>query len=230
MQSAIPEPCAIELKALPCHGTFEAHITVDAGVERRDAFASLCEALGVGCVLIELAAGRTASQPMTSSHHSGDLASVLAAVERIHEGLERGGFPVVRVKLEAAATNAGVPVTDDEARAFAGAYFEFHAKLRLPEDADLAVLRDLCLRNGAHLSRNDRERDAHGGTKDRFATLRVYGAGRERATAAFASLLGALRDAGYTVVGEKHEFTIYDSRASLDAGWLDPPPSAEGPR
>lgn len=221
--TAIPEPRARQLRALTCHGTFEAHITVDAGPERREAFASLCAAMGVKCVLIELAAGSTPSQPMTASYHRGDLASVLGEIEGLHERLCRGGFPVVRVKLEAVANNAGVPITDEDAKSFSGAYFEFHAKLRLTaSDLDLERLRELCLVHDAHLSRNDRKRDARGVTRDRFVTIRMHECGRTRATAAFERLLDSLKAAGYTVVGVKREFTIYDSRSSLDAGWLEP--------
>lgn len=222
---AFPEPAASMLQRLACHGTFEAHITVGADPDRREVFTRLCAELGVGCVLIELAAGETPSQPMTASHHRGDLASVLAEVEEIHAKLERGGFSVVRVKLEAVDTNSGVPLTDDEARAFAapGTYFEFHAKLRLSnaEAADLGRLRDVCRRHGAHLSRNDFRRDAQAGTSERFVTLRVHGRGRAGATELCDALVEDLRSAGHAVAGVKRELTIYDSHARLDAGWIE---------
>jgi hypothetical protein len=239
---AFPEDDARALASVQCRGTFEAHMTVDAGPERREAFAMLCERIGVKCVLIELAAGRSPSQPMTAAYHRGDLATVLGEIERHYVGLVEGGFSVVRVKIEAVATNAGVPVTDDEATAFPDAYFEFHAKLRLPKTDDnvgLESLLDLCVRHGAHLSRNDRKvdvsRPACGGsatttarslvelaTRDRFVTLRVKKSGRTRATAAFESLLDSLKTAAFAVVGVKREFTVYDSQANLDAGWLEP--------
>src|SRR5262249_51767202 len=133
---AFPEPRASELRALACHGTFEAHMTVDApNPEQRDVFRSLCDAIGVKCVLIELAAGRSPSQPMTAKYHRGNLTTVLAEVQSHYEKLLEAGFKVVRVKLEAVANNPGVPLTNEEIlsnKAFETAYFEFHAKLRLP--------------------------------------------------------------------------------------------------
>jgi hypothetical protein len=218
---AFPAEHAGRLRSLPCRGTFEAHLTVRADTpERREGFRSLCAEMGVKCVLIKLARGESRSQPMTASYHRGELAGVLGEVESLHARLWEGGFPVVRVKLEAIVTNAGVPVTDAEAGAWPEGYFEFHAKLRLAADSDIEALRSLCGRHGAHLSRNERKRDQDGET-ERFVTLRVYRAGRERAVAACEALLADLAAAGLTVVGRQNEFTVYDGRAELDAGWLD---------
>lgn len=194
---------------MACRGTFEAHLTVDAETaERRDAFAALCRELGVKCVLIELARGAHRSQPMTSSHHEGDLAAIANEVGALHARLVAAGFVVTRVKLEADVTNEGIPV---ERAGAPGTYFEFHAKLLLG-DEDLEALRALCIAAGAHLSNNRIEPGA------RFVTLRVYEAGRDRAQAQFARLVDAL--AGYPIASTKAEFTLHDSRVELDAGWL----------
>jgi hypothetical protein len=220
---AFPPAQAERLRKLPCRGTFEAHLTVRADEpERREVFRRLCAALGVKCVLIELARGVSKSQPMTVSYHRGSLPEVLEEIEALHARLWEGGFPVARVKLEAVATNPGVPVTDDEAAALPEGYFEFHAKLRLAGGADLEPLRALCDRHGAHLSRNDRKRDDGTGA-DRFVTLRVHRAGRERAAAAYEALLRDLDAAGFRVIAQQREFTVYDGKADLDAGWLDAP-------
>jgi hypothetical protein len=224
---AIPDPFAAEqaerLRQLPCRGTFEAHLTVQADdPERREAFRRLCAELGVKCVLIELARGTSRSQPMTASYHRGELPQVMTDIDGLYRRLWEGGFPVIRVKLEAVATNPGVPVTDDDAAAWPEGYFEFHAKLRLPAGAELGPLRVLCERHGAHLSRNERKRDEDGAA-ERFVTLRVYKAGRERAAGAYEELLRDLAGAQFQVGSQQREFTIYDGRADLDAGWLPAP-------
>jgi hypothetical protein len=189
-------------------GSFEAHLTVDAeSAERRAAFANVCAALGVKCVMIELARGTHRSQPMTSSHHAGALDEVMRAVDALRARLADAGFAVTRVKLEAEVTNDGVPVA---APGPPGTYFEFHAKVATGDDIE--ALRALCLANGAHVSSNAVERGA------RFVTMRVYEAGRTEARVRFERLLAAL--SAYDVIGTKAEFTVHDSRVELDAGWL----------
>src|SRR5262249_20641223 len=130
------------------------------------------------------------------------------------------GFAVSRVKLEAVVTNTGVPATDEEARRFPAAnYFEFHVKVTPPPGADLAALRALCREHGAHLSRNALQGD----DARRFVTLRVHGVGRDRAEERFEALLQALEGAGHALSNKLREYTIFDSNAAVDAGWIDAP-------
>lgn len=178
-------------------GTFEAHLTVDN--TRGDAFAALCDELGVDHVAIELASGAHHAQPMTASHHRGTLAEVMVAVDALRARIEAAGFPVVRTKIEAAVDTEGLPTPDG--------YYEFHIKVR---DGDgLAAVVEA---HGARLSRNERR------AGQRFATLRSYS---DRATAE--ARLDALLAAIGTFESVIREYTVYDSRIQLDAGWLEPP-------
>jgi hypothetical protein len=210
-----------------CHqagrGTFEAHVTVEADdLGQRQRFQEACAEMGVKSVLIELPRGVTRSQPMTSTYHRGELQDVVAEVAGLARALRERGFLVTRLKLEAMATNEGVPATDEEARAFpAGNYFEFHVKLVLPADGDLEPARAVCARHGAHLSSNALKRE--GDAAQRFVTLRVYGAGRDRAEARFAELVAELERLGHPLLNKLREYTIYDSNIAVDAGWIDPP-------
>jgi hypothetical protein len=206
-------------------GTFEAHVTVEAAdLAQREQFRSVCDDLGVKCVLIELPAGVTRSQPMTSTYHRGELVEVLGEVAGLTRTLRQRGFAATRVKVEAVITNAGVPQTDEEAKAFpAGNYFEFHVKVLLPADADLEALRTVCTRHGAHLSSNALKREEDGRSQ-RFVTQRVYGVGRMNAEAVFEALVGDLLAAGYELSNRLREYTIYDSNIAVDAGWIDAPP------
>jgi hypothetical protein len=228
MSQPVSEQDLIErLRGFACRGTFEAHVTVqNLDGEARERFRAACAELGVKSVLIELPEGSTPSQPMTSSYHKGELADVVQEVARIARHLRAGGFEVTRLKLEALVGNRGVPRTDEEARTLpAGNYFEFHVKVTLPPGADLEPLRALCRACGAHLSRNAFQRDADGRSR-RFATLRVYGVGAERAAERFEALLKRLQEAGYTLSNRLREYTIYDSNVAVDAGWIDAPPGA----
>jgi hypothetical protein len=205
-------------------GTFESHVTVAADdLDQRARFRAACADLCVKCVLIELPAGVTRSQPMTSTYHRGDLAEVVAEVAALASALRERGFPPTRVKLEAVITNAGVPQTDEEAMAFpAGNYFEFHVKVLLPATADLDALRRVCKRHAAHLSSNALKRD-EGGRTQRFVTQRVYGVGRLNAELAFEALQTDLLAAGFVLTNRLREYTIFDSNVAVDAGWIDAP-------
>jgi hypothetical protein len=230
-QQRTPEQDIAErLAGRPGRGTFEAHVTVAADTPaERERFRALCGELGVKCVLIELPEGESRSQPMTSSYHRGELAAVVGEVSGLSQRLRDAGFPVTRLKLEAVATNDGVPETDAEARALpADNYFEFHVKLLLPADADLAALRACCARHDARLSRNALKSSADG-RSERFATLRLYHVGRATAFAHCDRLADDLSSAGFAVGGRLREYSLYDSAVGLDAGWIDAP-AASGPK
>lgn len=209
-----------------CAGTFEAHITVQAeDLCERERFQSLCREMGVKCVLIELPEGVTRSQPMTASYHRGPLADVLAEVAALSRKVREGGFAVSRLKLEAVATNDGLPETDEEARLQPANYYEFHVKLVLPHECELDALRKICARHQARLSSNALKAD--GGEMERFLTLRLYGVGRTSAFRHCDELVEDLTSRGYRVANCLREYTIYDSAVTLDAGWIDPPRDAE---
>ena len=188
-------------------GGFEAHLTVDT--DRPGDFAALCAELGVDHVAIELPEGVHRGQPMTASHHRGELAAVIDEVEALHARISAAGFTIVRTKLEAAANNEGVPLAEG--------YFEFHVKVggeRNREQND--ELDTIAREHGGRLSRNGR-------SGSRFITQRVYRADLATAEAQLDGLLAALDAAAISPSGIAREYTIYDSRIELDAGWLEPP-------
>jgi hypothetical protein len=217
-----PEHDLIErLQGLACRGTFEAHVTIDAhDAETRDRFRAWCAERTVKCVLIELPEGTTRSQPMTATYHRGETIPVAEEVAALSRSVRAAGFAVTRVKLEAVATNEGLPDTDEEAAAFPGEnYYEFHVKVLLAADADLGALRCLCAGHDARLSSNALKAEKDG-RRERFVTLRVYHAGRQNAIARFEALVSNLLAAGYTLGNRMREYTLYDSAARLDAGWI----------
>lgn len=209
-------------------GTFEAHVTVTLdGGERLDTFRALSGRLGVKCVVIELPRGQVPTQPMTASYHRGTVQEAAQEVAQLAWALHGAGFDVTRVKLEAVTTNSGIPQSDDEARAMpTGNYFEFHVKALLPTGADAEGLRVLCQRHDAHLSRNALKQETPG-RQERFITQRAHGVGRINAEARFERLVSALEAAGHTLGNRLREYSIFDSNAAVDAGWIDPPEGEE---
>ncbi len=216
------------LAACECRGTFEAHITVAVTNEQRAQFRDTCRELHVKPVMIELPAGRSPSQPMTGSYHRGSAPEAASEVATLARNLRERGYAITRVKLEAVATNDGVPDSDRDANTFPrDCYFEFHLKLLLDPNANTVPLEELCAQLGARLSRNAFKQRADG-RSERFVTARVYHAGRRTAFAKADTLLAALTNAGYHIANQVREYSLFDSHANLDAGWLDDPNELEG--
>jgi hypothetical protein len=209
-------------------GMFESHITIDAlDRDQQLRFSDVCRQLGVKSVLIELPEGAARSQPMTASYHHGEIGLVIAEVSSQCRGLREAGFALARVKLEAVASNEGVPDSDEEAaRAPSENYFEFHVKLLLPATANLESLRACCDRHSARLSRNALKTESDG-RSERFVTFRLYSIGRRSAFARLDALERDLTLAGFIIANRQREYTIFDSAERLDAGWIDPPTGAD---
>ncbi|MFI9236292.1 hypothetical protein [Streptomyces sp. NPDC053079] len=198
-------------------GDFEAHLTVRGDATRFERHAA---AHGLKFIHIVLDRGHTPSQPMVTLRGSGTLAAVRDDVERGARALRDAGFEVVRAKVEAAPWAEGVPESDEAAVALgARYYFEHHIKLLLPPGADAAPLAELASGHCAHLSRNARRVRADG-RAERFVTQRCRMVGRRTAGARLDALTAAIRAAGYEMASAEREFVVYDSDASLDAGWI----------
>ena len=92
-----------------------------------DRFRATCASLGVKGVLIVLPRGIARSQPMANSIHRGTFPQARLEAGDLARRLQGEGFPVLRVKIEAAPGNADIPETDDRAGSLPRAdYFEYH--------------------------------------------------------------------------------------------------------
>lgn len=203
-------------------GHFEIHITVRAADgDATESFREWCRAQGLKCVRIVLSRGKHVEQPMATYRRSDtSLRMVRAEAVRFARLIEQVGLPVVRVKVEAAPQNADVPQADAEAAAHAEKnYFEHHIKLLRDAYASRERLAAVCEQHAAHLSHNA-FREAEGGKKERFVTLRSYGVGRATSQQQLEALLAALAELGEHVIEHESEYCVYDSNLALDAGWL----------
>lgn len=205
---------------LDYRGNFEVHLTVRAG-GALDAFRAWCEAQRCKCVRIVLARGVHVEQPMATWRRSDTvLPDVLAAATERARDLERAGFSVVRVKIEAEPSNDDVPATAAAALVQPPAnYFEHHVKLRREAAAGRELLLRVCLDHAAHLSRNAWREPAEG-FEERFVTLRSYRMGRSASKRRLHRLLAALEGVGEQIIKVESEYTVHDSNLALDAGWL----------
>lgn len=203
-------------------GEFETHITVslsdDSGMTRLRQWAA---DHGFKCLHIVLDRGASASQPMLTRHGRGSLPSELATANAARQALIDDGFPVTRIKIEAAPWNDGVPQTAPDAAAHPPErYFEHHVKILLDPGADTEALARIAQQHTAHLSRNTlKQRDDN--RAERFVTQRCYSVGRSEARPRLDALLGAIAPLGYPALEVEEEYVVYDSNLALDAGWID---------
>jgi hypothetical protein len=176
---------------------YEIHLTVSADASD-DRLRSWAAGRGVKYTRIVLDRGEYSSQPMLSWLSDGTPATAEADARRTASELRSSGFPVTRLKVEAAASGSEAPKSAAEAGSQPGLYFEHHVKLLLPAGTDLDLVRVIAARHGAHLSRNAR-RVRDDGVEERFVTQRCYGLGRPEAAAELAGLLDALAAASPAV-------------------------------
>jgi len=205
-------------------GEFEVHLTCPATAAR--ALADFAQRQGAAFSLIELDQGATPSQPMLTVPGSGISTEVAALAAGWRAGLESAGLPVLRVKIEAAPWNTGVPQLDEHARA--DLYFEHHVKVRLPagDGRRLDALTVAVRNHGARPSRNAR-RVRDDGWQERFVTQRCPGVGRRAALDRLDALLTAIRAARFEVLAVHEEYVVHDDAAALDAGWFEPERATE---
>jgi hypothetical protein len=202
-------------------GEFETHITVlldeQASIERLQQWGI---DHGLHCLHIVLDRGDTTSQPMLTRHGNGEFTDELKKAMELRQLLNAEGFQVVRVKIEAAPDNSGVPQSNPEAANHpSNGYFEHHIKLVLESGDDMLSLTELAAQHSAHLSRNAlRIRDDN--RSERFITQRCLSVGRVEARQQLQALLDALVPLRHTVIKIEEEFVVYDNNLALDAGWI----------
>ena len=210
-------------------GEFETHLTVrpvsgpGGTAEETERLRLWAVDRGLKPTLIVLDRGAVPEQPMLTERGRGTLSGQRAAAGRRRAELEAAGFPVVRVKIEAAPWNGDVPATPDAAReleeVLPGCHFEHHVKLVLSGEDQVAAARAVAGPLGAHLSRNARR--AFRGRHERFVTQRCRAVGRPEARARLDALLAALSAAALDAVEVEEEFVVYDDCPAVDAGWIE---------
>ena len=174
-------------------------------------FEALCQQVGGKALLIELARGQHCQQPMLSLVKTDiDPAAALVAAKQLAEQFGDGGYPVLRLKLEVPAWGAARARL---AQFPAGStYYEWHGRVKYEREA---ALRTWCEQHAVHLSINAlRHRP-----DIRFVTLREFGPVAQFA-ARVATVRAGLAANGWCITKQQAEFCFFDSRVSLDTGWL----------
>lgn len=188
---------------------FELHITVDElHQDSLKSFTETCATMDGKALVIELKAGIHTTQPMLSkTYKSNSTKNALERAQLIGDSLKKDGFSPVRYKLEVDAKNGELLKRN-------GGYYEWHAKVHIEREEKLL---HLCKQHGAHLSLNTLKNNHD----TRFVTLREYGA-FETFHKRLTELKDTLSSSGFNVTKQQHEYCVFDSKVTLDDGWLSP--------
>lgn len=220
-------------------GTFEIHIFVeplDAPQEILDKFREVCNANKMKALFLVLDFKHVGpvGVPQSSRYVTGTMEDARRVCREDVEVLTKGGFKVIREKIEAVAgITQGVPETkDDDVAVSPDHYFEYHIQVQHKGQATLAFTKeederlreisrvleqklDLCV----PVSWNSMKES------QRFLNTRTYGLGKAESYPLVESVVKALEEEGLQTIKVIREFIVSDSNKSLDNGWLEPLPA-----
>jgi hypothetical protein len=165
----------------------------------------------------------------SSRYVHGALHMAIAAARTDAQHLTDAGLLVLRQKVEAVATNDGVPVTTDAAAHFHAGYFEFHLLFdgvnRALEENDMASLRKVAhqftqrFQSPVPLSFNAMK------PSQRFLNFRARNIGRNEAQARVKEIELAVEAQPHIVLKKViAEYVCFDTNVAVDNGWLEPLP------
>jgi len=212
---------AAESAVVVGHIPFEIHITVSIPDSSIESFRTVCRALNIKPIVLDLQISATESMQdvMTSSVHIGSNMSAYNEMNRITEGLTRSDFKVIREKIETVPWHPAAPTKKNPLMPTL-CYFESHLAV-VCNDGRRSLLNDIADAQHAHLSRNVfkvLENDqyvimittrSHSGTIDEFKTV-------------VSKLKDVLTQNDFDVDKEIIEFAIYDTKIDHDATWSNP--------
>lgn len=213
-------------------GSFEIHVFVlplDPDAEQAAAFKRACDGHMKALLLNLDYVGKGFVGVLQSSRYvQGGICEARAAAAHDARVLRAAGFTVIREKVEAVATCAGVPRdASDATRSPEDRYFEFHLLVDRPgrpiDDADVASLRGVAdefsrrLGTPVPLSYNALK------PAQRFLNLRARGVGLAEALVPVRAIEAAVAAMpGLEVKKVIAEYICFDSNRAVDNGWLEP--------
>lgn len=201
---------------------FEIHITVkDAPV---DAFKQACNLIGVKPLLLDLqnnSGQNVLFDLMTSQVHVGNNTSAYAAMRETSKALADFGFKVIREKIETVPWHPAAPSNKDiDPEMPPNCYFESHIAIVCAENK-LDQLR-IFIGNfqKCYLSKSIFKKMTDGTVKI-MVTYREYDRSYEEFKANVDNYYNLFVMSGYDVEAPIVEFSVFDSKISHDAAWIN---------
>lgn len=215
-------------------GVFEIHVFVeplDPPDDRVEAFRAACTGAPkpMKALLLELDyVGKGFVGVLQSSRYvEGDATSAREAARVDADVLRAAGFTVIREKVEALATDPGVPRdASDATRSPADRYFEFHllidGKDRPLSEDDMLGLRALSTEFAARFERPVPLSYNALKPAQRFLNVRARACGLDEAMRPVDELARAIAARDLVVKKTIAEYICFDSNRAVDNGWLEP--------
>ena len=215
-------------------GLFEIHVFVeplDPPEDRVAAFRAACTGApaSMKALLLELDyVGKGFVGVLQSSRYvEGDVARARQAARTDAAVLRAAGFTVIREKVEALASDPGVPRdASDATQSPADRYFEFHLLIDGPQgplsEDDMRSLRGLSSEFADRFSRPVPLSYNALKPAQRFLNLRARACGLAEAMQPVDQLAVAIASKGLVVKKTIAEYICFDSNRDVDNGWLEP--------
>ncbi len=198
---------------------YEMHVTVHIEPERIPAFVTKCEEIGVKPIVLDLQIGSTTVvDVMTSSVHFGSNRSAYEEVRRIANDLMDGNFAVVRQKIETVPWHPASPKEPSD-KMPKDCYFESHLAV-VCTDLTVNMLTEVARVYDAHLSKNAFKK-LDDQSYVMMVTYRAYDGTLSSFKKHLEDLKAHLELRSYQVEKEIIEFSIYDTKVSHDAHWIE---------
>lgn len=190
---------------------FQFHITInDLPKEKKQDFLTICEKEDVKPLFIILPEGNYLKQPMfTKLIESTNFKTALSLAEQTVKNFEISDFSIARIKAEVFSKDSSLFQAMDYNNF--QPYYEWHCRVKIENEKETE---QLCKKYNAHLSVNSLDEDK----KIKYITIREYESEAlfYEAVNNFYQIL--LKKDIVTIIKQKFEYCIYDTRLELDKG------------
>lgn len=216
---------------------FQAHVTIEK-LDHIDHYIKLCKQYNVKPVLIKLAKGNFANQPMYTQNIVAErFDDAILEVERVKNSFTENAFHIIRTKIEINAQSVldyfqidvdrweNIEYKESCISKIKDSYFEVHIKVKYN---NIHLLKEIAIKNNLYLSQNDREPgirflsvrknliDALNIDDETGFDIKKFYLYEKNFSRAFES---DLKQANMEILKEKYECCIYDSNKNLDSKW-----------
>lgn len=200
---------------------YEIHVTVEqADLEN---FKMVCKDTGVKPILLDLHLSNNGVMKdlMTSSVFRGNNREAYEETKRISNALSTAGFKVIREKIETIPWHPAAPCLQNNNMFMPeNCYFESHLNVVITNPKKRELLKTIAETHKAKLSNNVFKK-LEDGKFTMMVTFRSYDKVYEDFTKDLEKLVLEIKVNDFEIEKEIVEFSIYDTKVSHDASWIN---------